>query len=494
MKDTQEIDLKDIWNTIKMNWFWLLIIPVLCSFITFLYFSRLPDEYTAQTKLYVFLDYTDNLGQLRYDTSASTEFTGDFKELIKTEPVYRETANRLGSDMDVMKNVKVDVSEVSGTRVIVVNATSTSPSLSLNVANTISQVFVEYITKLMKKEAVSIAAEASLPTGPSGPARVKTSLQVGLIALALVFIIMIVLRILNTKLSTIDDIEGYLKTPVLAGIPDYRDEVAHFMKESKPNAMLGSAVADTTMEGVRTLATNIQFAYNKEMRGTTLMVTSTTMVEGKSTLVLLLAEALVDDGFNVLVCDFDVKRPSIGQYIGTRNRRDIIDYLSGRATLSQIATKTPNKGVYFVDFYHRNYSLSQIVKHPGFTDFLDDAAQYFNVVLFDTCPLGMFIDAAILSTNVNGTLMVVGSGMVERHRAMDVMEQLKKANANILGVALNFTSQETGGRYYYDKRRSGRKKDKKFLSRTKEVKTNGKPTNDDERKPTDNTPLPEKLA
>jgi polysaccharide biosynthesis transport protein len=451
MKDVKvyEIDLRDLFGAMLKNWIWLVIIPVLCAIGTFLYYRQQPDEYTASARLYVLLNYTDDQGQLRYDTSASTQFTGDFQELIKTEPVYQETADRLGSSIDVLKSVKIDVSEVSGTRVIIVSATSASPSLSLNVANTISQVFVEFITNLMKKDAVSIAAQATLPEGPSGPARVSKTIQVALISLLLVIVAMCAIRVLNTKLTNIDEIENFLKVPVLAGIPDYQDDMARFMKESKPEQTLGDVVSGATMEGVRTLATNIQFAYNKDMAGTTIMVTSTLTVEGKSTMSLLLSEALAEDGLSVLVCDFDVKRPSLGRYIGTRNRVDIIDYLAGKASLSQIATKTQKQGIYFVDFNHHNYSISQIVKHPGFNTFLTESRQFFNVILFDTCPLGMFIDAAVLSTIANGTLMVVGSGMVERHQAMEVIDQLKKANANILGVALNYIHPERGAKYYY---------------------------------------------
>ena len=181
------------------------------------------------------------------------------------------------------------------------------------------------------------------------------------------------------------------------------------------------------------------------------MVTSTMSTEGKSTLTMLLGEALSDDGFNVLICDFDVKRPSIGRYVGSRNRVDIIDYITGKATFTQIVTKTRKPYVFFVDFNHQNYSISQIVKHAGFSKFIAEAKKNFDVVLFDTSPLGMFIDAAMLSTMVDGTLLVLGSGMVERDQATEVVNQLRKANANILGVALNYSRSNKGSKYYYDK-------------------------------------------
>lgn len=446
----REISLKEIIEILKKHWVWVVIIPIILGVSTYIFYQQQPNEYTAQTRLYVLMEYVDSVGQVRYDTTTSTQFTGDFRELIQTKQVYQATVDRLGISIDTMDNVSIDISAVSGTRVLIVSATSTSPALSLNVANTISEVFVEYITGIMKTDAVSIAAEATLPEEPSGPLRTRNSAIVVLLSMALIAGILIMLKLLNAKISTIDEAESLLKAPVLASITDYRNAVGRYMKESNPNETLGDAVNVSTMEGIKTLATNIQFASNGSKVGT-IMITSTMSTEGKSTLTLLLAEAFSDDGFNVLICDFDIKRPSIGRYVGTRNRVDIIDFITGKASFEQIISKTRKPYVYFVDFNHQNNSISQIVNHTGFSNFLTEAKKNFDVVLFDTSPLGMFIDAAMLSTMVDGTLLVMGSEMVECNQAVEVVNQLRKANANILGIAMNYSQSHKGNKYYYDK-------------------------------------------
>ena len=446
----REISIKDILSILKKHWIWIAVIPMIVGISTYIYYQQQPNEYTAETRLYVLMEYVDSVGQVRYDTTTSTQFTGDFKELIQTKQVYQKTVDQLGITLDIMDNVKIDISAVTGTRVLIVSATSTSPALSLNIANTISQVFVEYITGIMKTDAVSIAAEATLPEQPSGPSRLRNSLIALLLALVIVVGILISLDMLNTKISTIEETESLLKTSVLASVSDYRDSIGRYMKDNDPNETLSEAVSVAAIEGIKTLATNIQFACNGPQIGA-IMVTSTMSTEGKSTLTMLLGEALSDDGFNVLICDFDVKRPSIGRYVGSRNRVDIIDYITGKATFAQIVTKTRKPYVFFVDFNHQNYSISQIVKHAGFSKFIAEAKKNFDVVLFDTSPLGMFIDAAMLSTMVDGTLLVLGSGMVERDQATVVVNQLRKANANILGVALNYSRSNKGSKYYYDK-------------------------------------------
>jgi receptor protein-tyrosine kinase len=454
MTDMREITIKDILAIIRRHWVWMVLIPLFVGGGVYFYFLQQPNEYTAETRLYVLMEYVDNVGQVRYDTTTSTQFTGDFKELIQTRQVYQETADRLGGTIDMLEDVNIDISAVTGTRLLIVSATSASPALSLNVANTISQVFIEYITRIMKTDAVSIAAEATLPEEPSGPARGRNTALAALLALVGIAGIMIVIEMLNTKIKTIEEAEEVLQTSVLASIPDYRDSIGRYMKYQDPDKTLSDAVSVAVTEGVKTLAANIQFERSGPTIGS-IMVTSSMSTEGKSTLTLLLAEALSEDGHNVLVCDFDVKRPSLGRYVGSRNPLDIIDYMTGKATLPQIVTKTRKPYVFFVDFNHQNYSVSQIVKHTGFQKFLAEAKQNFSVVLFDTCPLGMFIDAAMLATLMDGTLVVLGSGMVERSKGAEILGQLKKANANLLGVALNYARTAAGGKYYYGKDRYG---------------------------------------
>lgn len=63
-------------------------------------------------------------------------------------------------------------------------------------------------------------------------------------------------------------------------------------------------------------------------------------------------------------------------------------------------------------------------------------------------PVGTFVDAAILSTLVDGTVLVVKPGSTKRSELVDACEQLKKADANILGICATFC-EGTGSEYYY---------------------------------------------
>jgi capsular exopolysaccharide synthesis family protein len=182
-----------------------------------------------------------------------------------------------------------------------------------------------------------------------------------------------------------------------------------------------------------------------------MLVTSSFAGEGKSSLLLLLAEAYADLGKRVLVVDMDMRNPSIAQYLGARGRNDLFDFMIGHCRLEEIICKTGNPDIHFIDSRHKLASVSQIVSFEVFDKFLDTAKRLYDLVLFDTPPLGLFIDAAALANKMDATLLVVGSGMGDRSVIREVVGQLKKAEANILGVAMNFVEHPRYRRHYYGK-------------------------------------------
>lgn len=443
----KEVSIKELFTILRNRIHYLILIPLLVLAATVLILRQQPDYYSAQTKLYVLTDYTDSSGQIRYDADVSTQFAGDFKELIKTPQVIQATENALGNSPHIEKNVAFDVSAVAGTRVLKVTATSRSPELSRAAANTISKVFVEYIARITKADTITIASEAVQPATPSSPARLKISIAAYALTLLLLSVLYLALEIMNTTLRTSDEVESATGLPVLANIEDYRKKLKRSLAKNKRGQLLGDCVSVTTRESVKTLATNVEFCFTRKSLQT-LMITSTFSVEGKSSLSILLAEALANDNYRVLIVDTDFRKPCIGELLRIRNKSDIIDYIYSDMKLQNIVSRTHHDRVHFIDYAHAFVSTSHIYNYNRFRQLIQEAKNNYDVVLFDTPPLGFFIDAAILSGMVDGTLLSIGKGVAKRERVKDVIAQLQKANANIIGTVLNFTDLNKRARHY----------------------------------------------
>ncbi len=447
----QELTIKDILKILKKRWWMIAAFCILVTAAAGFYYQRQPDVYTAQAILHVLLYYEGGAGDIRFDTYESERFAADFKELLNTQAITKKTLDRLGIQKGDPFDTAIEIEAIASTRLLSISATDKDKEMSVRVANTVSQVFIEYVREEMKINAIKIASGAVAPDAPSGPARMKNTLLAGAVSLVLAIGTALAVEMLNTTLRSADAVESTLGLPVLASIQNYRKDTGQFLHKRLPGDMLSRDISMITKENIRTLATNIQFAAIAHP-AQTLLITSSVADEGKSSLLLLLAESFADLGKRVLAVDMDMRHPSIGQYLGTRGRNDLFDYMVGHSRLEEIICKTSNPHIHFIDSRHRLATVSQIVNLEVFERFLDTTKRVYDLILFDTPPLGLFIDAAELANKMDATLLVIGSGMGDRDVIRDAVEQLHKANANILGAALNYVNHSKAHRHYYGKK------------------------------------------
>ena len=445
MEEELGLSLGDMVKAIKRRWYLLIIIPIIVAVLANFYVANYTvDVYTAQVKLYTLFDYVDTTGTTRYDLSSSAYFVNDYKELIQAPEVMRETCSRLGWP-GWPGGMSVGVSAVQDTRFITISVTGVNPEMCMQAANMLGQVFSEYIRNMLNQDSVHVAVEATLPTWPSNGGRGSMVPMAALGSLVLVAFALVALEILNTKVRSDSDADVRFKTNVLSSVFSYKKEMDTFLKKhmSRESNLL-ACMNEYTQESIKKLALNIQFAAMGEPLRT-LTVTSTTPKEGKSSVSLMLACELASQGKNVLIADMDYRSPMIGRYLGRRNKKDIMDYLNGSAKLTEVVTRTSTPNLFFMDSNHR---MAVNANLDSFGRFLEECKQYFDLVIFDTSPLGMFIDAASLAAKTDGTIVVVADGRVERKDLTKVLGQLEQVKARLLGLVFNFVNHKEKSYYY----------------------------------------------
>ena len=445
MEEEMSLSLGDMVKALKRRWYLMIIIPIIVAVLANFYVTHYTvDVYTAQVKLYTLFDYVDTTGTTRYDLSSSAYFVNDYKELIQAPEVMRETCSRLGWP-GWPGGMSVGVSAVQDTRFITISVTGLNPEMCMQAANMLGQVFSEYIRNMLNQDSVHVAVEATLPTWPSNGGRGSMVPMAALGSLVLVAFALIALEILNTKVRADSDADVRFKTNVLSSVFSYKKEMDTFLKKhmSRESNIL-ACMNEYTQESIKKLALNIQFAAMGEPLRT-LTVTSTTPKEGKSSVSLMLACELASQGKNVLIADMDYRSPMIGRYLGRRNKKDIMDYLNGSAKLTEVVTRTNTPNLFFMDSNHR---MAVNANLDSFGRFLEECKQYFDLVIFDTSPLGMFIDAASLAAKTDGTIVVVADGRVERKDLTKVLGQLEQVKARLLGLVFNFVNHKEKSYYY----------------------------------------------
>ncbi|MEG1623521.1 MAG: CpsD/CapB family tyrosine-protein kinase [Raoultibacter sp.] len=208
----------------------------------------------------------------------------------------------------------------------------------------------------------------------------------------------------------------------------------------------------------KTLFANIRFSeIDEPIR--TLCVTSSVPNEGKTTAAINLAQAIASSGKRVLLVEADMRRRSLANALQVHPANGVYSVLSGNVALERAVTLTSTPGLWLLDAEPSIPNPADIVASKRYRALVCKMADMFDYVIFDTPPVSTFIDAAVISTLVDGTLMLIKQRSTKRAVVLESLEQLKKANANVLGTVMTFCKEGTSDYYYAYYNASGKRVD-----------------------------------
>jgi capsular exopolysaccharide synthesis family protein len=218
-------------------------------------------------------------------------------------------------------------------------------------------------------------------------------------------------------------------------------------------------------EAYRTLRTSIQFSsVDKKMQS--ILITSSSPGEGKSTVAANLALAMAEGGKKTILIDCDMRKPTIHKKFRISDINGLSNLLLQDLSVEQSASKY-TENLYVLPSGVIPPNPSEILSSLKMKSFLEGLKNSFDYIIIDSPPIITVTDALILSTMVDGCLMVVAPGEEDRAEAQKAKELLLNVNANILGAVLNkidLKSKKGYGYYYYygSGGRKERRKNKKY--------------------------------
>jgi polysaccharide biosynthesis transport protein len=256
---------------------------------------------------------------------------------------------------------------------------------------------------------------------------------------------------LDTRVRHSDDVSARLGLPLLTRIPI----PPRALRKASSLGMLSDESGVQT-EAYRKLRINLDFA-NLSIKARTIMVTSATEQEGKSTTVANLAVALARAGRRVVLVDLDLRKPFLDRFFDLTGRPGITDVALGNVTLDQAMWSIPIPGS---DGGPRAGSLhvlpsgpmppnpADLIESSVVSEVLLDLAERADVVLLDSAPLLPVSDGVILSNKVDGMLVVVRASTVRRPVLTELQRVLAACPAAKLGFVLTGSDEAEGYGYY----------------------------------------------
>ena len=198
----------------------------------------------------------------------------------------------------------------------------------------------------------------------------------------------------------------------------------------------------------RRLYSKIKNLYStEEMKN--FLVTSARMHEGKSTIAALLARTIARyRNTKTILVDCDLRRPRVHTLFGMPKEEGVVDVLSGARKLDTCFKQTPIENLRLLTSGGVVSNPTDLINSSRLRDLFSEIKFYFDTVIVDSPPVIPVTDSLVLSTEMDGALMVVKAGETHKEVARRAVDLMRNAGFNILGVIIN--NQKGVLPYYYD--------------------------------------------
>ncbi len=272
---------------------------------------------------------------------------------------------------------------------------------------------------------------------------------------------------INNKIESVEDIDRYLRLPALGVIPVLENGNKARRLLGKSAGANGRSGEDTALsvagnesviltqveansaiaESYRQLRTSLLLS-SAGHAPRTLLVTSSQPAEGKTTTSVNTAISLAQTGAAVLIIDADLRRPRVHKVFNLKNNTGLTNYLAGEGDLaSLIQIAMPN--LYVLPVGPLPPNPAELLGSPKMKQAVETLSANFDYVVIDSPPVSSFADSLILSSLVEGVIIVVKAHMTPREMAQRTKAHLQSVGAKILGVVVNHIKLQPHDYYYY---------------------------------------------
>lgn len=189
-------------------------------------------------------------------------------------------------------------------------------------------------------------------------------------------------------------------------------------------------------EQYRTIRTNINFSF-PSLDTQTILFTSASKEEGKSTTASNMAIVFAEAGKRVLLVDADMRRPTLHHTFKLSNRIGLANLLIKKGRLTDTVRQSGIKGLDLLMCGHIPPNPAELLSSPVFDSLLNEMKMKYDLIIFDSPPILSVTDSLILANKCDGTVLVVNTGKTEKQMVVKARDALASAKAFIVGVVLN---------------------------------------------------------
>jgi len=454
------MELMNYWRIVRRHWLGVVAIVLATVAIAAAYTLTQPKVYSANANGFVSTGPADNPALSSVNDQLAKSRATSYVDIATSRATAQAVIEDLGLDASPAGLVgSISVTQPKDTVLLKITANAGTPEEAQQLADAWVRALATQVQKIEDPSGTGAPGvpqvlpveSAAVPTAPASP-NPRLNLMLGaVLGLGLALGYAMLRHTVDRRLRSKEEIEAQFQISVVGGVPvsqvlkkDARGGHGHLAVDAAVSAANGPA-----SEAFRKLRTNLMYM-NVDNPPRVVVVTSPLPGDGKSTVAANLAAAIDSSGENVVLIDGDLRRPTVATWFGLVEGVGLTDVLAGRIPVEdalQTPVEHPNLRVLGAGAIPPNPSelLGSQVMRQLLQKLSADA-----LVLIDAPPLLPVTDAALLTANADGALVVVSAGKTLDTQLGSALDHLSDVEAKALGVVLNRVSPRDAGNGYYD--------------------------------------------
>lgn len=441
------MDVRTVVKVLRRGWWAIILLTVGGVAGGYVYGHRQPlvFEATAQS----FVNVPTNVGGVQslpatlVGSQLSTSFVDTYARVATTQAVAQRVVDalQLPEPAEAVQG-SISTSVEPDTFLIDITVRSNSPIEAAAIANATADALHD-VTKTLQTTQTPVIAQtldrATPPGAPISPKPRQDAFLGGIFALLVSLALLALLEALDRTIRTTSQAAELLDAPVLGMIP---------RRQGGLSAATLTSRHDVAAEAYRSLRTAIRFL-EPDRPPRTLLVTSATPGDGKTTTAANLAITLAEGGERVIVVDCDLRRAGLSNFMGLESAVGVTSILRRHVSLEDALQEwNPNLRVLPTGTLPPN--PAELLGSQAMASLIEQLSRSADVVVIDAPPVLPVTDAVVLGLLVDGLIMVVRHGKTLRSAASESLRRIVNVGGEVSGVALNSVPRSRTRDYYVD--------------------------------------------
>ncbi|HEY7118754.1 MAG TPA: polysaccharide biosynthesis tyrosine autokinase, partial [Tepidisphaeraceae bacterium] len=320
---------------------------------------------------------------------------------------------------------------------------------------------IETVMALQSSQAAARVTWMTMPETPMNKSFPKLPITMALaiaLGLALSMGVAFLREAMDQSVRSPRDIQKVGQINLLGLIPDENDDPQS--AGARLPVVIFDAPHSAMAESFRHVRTKLQHTASLDTTRS-IMVTSPSPGDGKTTIACNLAAGLALNGRRILLVDANFRRPEVHKIFELSNEQGFSDVLNAVVSFDEVVQETQVPNLAVMSAGPKPMNPTELFESQLLIDFVERALEEFDHVIFDSGPLMVVAEAQAMAPRVDGVVSVVRAKNNNRGQLQRMRDELRRTKAEHLGVVLNAVRAQGGGYYrrsiqtYYDYANNG---------------------------------------